>query len=319
MPRAGGFAGAEVLRGESGKPARHGGQRGQNEGIELDSRYISREYRGTVAVDYRLDYEVTDGNETLLKHARYGDVTHLPQKHDGESFGFALRAQFTQFDEQGEYTGESRDALREESSPRETRNAQRDRHREYEVERDVRDARRDKEIKRRARIAQSGEYARADVVQQNEQKAAYINIKVEKRIVHYVGGGIEQTHNGFTRSDSGYRKHDAYHGNGYHYRGHARLNVAHAFFAEKPAYYHRATEVTAQSYRREYHRNGIGSAYRGERAFAEHSSRYYTVRHIVKLLEYRAYEKRQAERPQHPGRFTYRQILYHKYLFTFYP
>ena len=247
----------------------------------------------------------------MLDDAGDGDIEHLPEETPREHGDFVLAGETSDAPEHRDHADDARRALANESRPGKPRHAHGDDHGEEKIHAHVGDAGRDKEHKRRAAVAERGIDARADVVHQHEKESARVDVEIAHRVVHDVGGGVEELHESASRTHTHRGEHRAEHDGGYHDRGHAGLQVAVILLPEELGSDRRTAEIEPERHGGEDHGDGIGGTDSRKRVLAEHFARDDAVRHVVKLLEDRADEDGQTEEPQNFGGFALREILVH--------
>ena len=184
---------------------------------------------------------------------------------------------------------------------------------EQHVHADVGQGRDRKEAEGRLGIAQRGEDALGDVVEEHEGQTQRVHVQIQRGIVEDFRRRADELQQRVAAENADEHQDQAGHGAGDHARVHGGLHLAVALRAEILGHHHRAADVAAEGEGDEDQRDLIAVAHRRQRVFADELARHQTVRDVVQLLEHDAAEQRHAEPPEHALRLSHRQIPVHLY------
>ena len=303
---------AQVLAGVVGDAVGQGGERGDDQVVQLDRRRIAGDDAGAKAVDDALDDDVAHRHRALLQDAGHGDdrdlAQHLPGKEDGlfrggDAFHPAGHRQ------QGQHAA---DALAQEGGPGHARHPHVKGGDEQNVHKDVAHRRGRQEKEGGAAVAQRRENAGGYVVKEHEGQAQDVDVQVQGRVGQDLGRGVDELKQGVApqkaHQHQGGHQHRAPDQGG----GDGGLHVAVLLGPEKPGHDDRTADVAPKGEGDEDQSDLIAVAHGRQGRFADEFAGHQAVRNVVQLLKDHAAEHGQAELPQHGGRISHRQILVHK-------
>ena len=169
-----------------------GGKGGDNQVVELHSGGVAGNDAGAKAVDDALDDDIAHGHEALLQDTGHGNAGNAAEHGEGESRSAANgfnAAQPKQHDDHGQYAA---DALAEEGGPGNTGHTHLEGRDEENVHGDVGGGGGGQEVEGRLGIAQGGEDAGGQIVEEEEGEAVEIDVQVDEAVGHEFLGGLDE-------------------------------------------------------------------------------------------------------------------------------
>ena len=186
------LAGADVLCGVVGNTIAQGGEGGDDQVVQLDGCGVTGHDGGAEAVDNALNDDVADGDEALLHDAGHRDDDQLLENGEGELLGLALHLDLMEPTHHHSHGQHAADALAQEGSPGHTGHAHLERGDKQDVHADVGHRGHRQEIERSFGIAQGGENAGSDVVEEYKRQAPDVDIQIQFGIRHQLCRGIDE-------------------------------------------------------------------------------------------------------------------------------
>ena len=228
-----------------------------------------------------------------------------------ENFDFPFRRELHKAAEDDHKRQHAAHALAQKRRPGNTGNAHVERRNKQNIDRDIRRGRAGKKDKRRFGVAQRGENAGRDIVEEHERKPVDVNIEVELRVREDFFRRLNEPQKRITAERSHEHQHRADHAARNERRIDRRLEVIVLLRAEKQRRQNRTRDVAAEGKGDEDQRNFVAVADGGKGVVTDEFPRHEAVGDIIKLLEDDAAEQWQAELPEDFFRLAGRQILIH--------
>ena len=160
-------------------------------------------------------------------------------------------------------------------------------------------------------VAQRRENARRNIIEKDERKTEHVNAQIEPRVRKDVFRRVDERKKRRAEPKADGHQHRARGRAQHHRRRNRRFHIAVFPCTEQLRHNDRAANVAAEGEGDEDERDLIAVADGGERFLADEFSGNKAVRQIVKLLKNNTSEQRHAVLPQHPLRFSDRQIPIH--------
>ena len=142
------------------------------------------------AVYNALDEDIAHGDKALLQDAGNGDEADPLQQAEGEEL-VGRMGQLFQPQQHRRHGAQAADPLAQEGGPGHAVHAHAPRGHKEDVHADVAQGGDHQEQEGRAGISHGGEDARGNVVEEQEQQAAGINVEIGFRVGHELGGRVD--------------------------------------------------------------------------------------------------------------------------------
>lgn len=203
-----------------------------------------------------------------LQDAGHRDAADPAQHLQGEAGAFLRRFEAVQPPAQGRQRQQAGRALGDEGGPGHAGHPHVEDGDEEEIQPNVAQRGADEENQRGAGIAQGVEHAGADVVQKQENEAAYVDIQVQGGVGEDVGRGMDGAQDGAGQQQAADGQHGAETTAGQEGGGDSGFHLGKPLRAEILRDHHRAADVAAHGHRHEQHGHRIGSAHRRQGVLA---------------------------------------------------
>ena len=182
---------------------------------------------------------------------------------------------------------------------------------EQDVHADVGQGRDGQEVERGLAVAQSGEDAGGDVVEEHEGQAQNVDVQIQGRVGQDLFRGVDELQQSVAAEQADDHQHGAQHGGTDQGSVDRSLHIIVFFCAEVAGHDDRAADVAAEGEGDEDQGDLVAVAHGSQRILADELAGHKAVGNVVQLLENDAAEHGQAELPQHLRRLADRQILIH--------
>ena len=202
-------------------------------------------------------------------------------------------------------------ALAQKRCPRNARNTHIERRDEQNIDCNIGGRRAGEENKRRFGVAQRGENAGCDVVEEHKRKPVDVYIQIQLRVGKNFFRRFDEPKQTVAAERADEHQDRADHAAGNERRVDRRFEVIVLLRAKKQRRQNRTRDVAAEGKGDEDQRNFVAVADGGKGVVTDEFPRHEAVGDIIKLLEDDAAEQWQAELPEDFFRLAGRQILIH--------
>ena len=187
------------------------------------------------------------------------------------------------------------DALAQEGGPGHAVHAHAPRGHKEDIHPNVAQGGNHQEQEGRAGISHGGEDARGNIVEEQEQQAAGINVEIGFRVGHELGGRVDGGEQRRRECKAQRHQDQAQHAAGNKGGVHRRAQVAIFLGAEQQGQHHVAPYVAPKGKGQINQRNLISVAHGGQGCVPQELARHKAVRQVVQLLEYNTPQQRQRK------------------------
>ncbi len=186
------LVGTQILGGEVGNSVSEGGEGCNDQIVDFYRGTVSGHDAGAEGVDDALNHDVANGNKALLEHTGQCHDSDTAQQILGKQRGFFAGSEGAEPTEHYKHSKNTADALTQEGCPCHTVNTHFECGDKQDIHKNVRRRGNGQKDERSLGIAQSGEYAGCDVVEEHKGKTQKIDVEVELRICHNVVRGVDE-------------------------------------------------------------------------------------------------------------------------------
>ena len=292
------LAGTHVLGGVVGDAVAQGGEGGDDHVVQLDGSGIACNDAGTEGVDDALQNDVAHRDEALLQDAGDGHHGHLAQHVPGEQHDLVLRFEGADAAEHHHHGQHAAHTLAQEGRPGHTGHTHVEPGHEQDVHADVGQGRDCQKIKGRFAVAQSGEDAGGDVVEEHEGQAQHVDIQIQRRIRKDLLRGVDELQQAVAAHKANQHQHGAQHGRADQGSVDRSLHLIVVLCAKVAGHDDRAANVAAKGKCNEDQGDLVAVAHSSQCILADELACNKAVGNVVQLLEDDAAEHGQAELPQ---------------------
>ena len=292
----------------------HVGQHGQ--GVDLRGSSVSGHQHFAEGVDQTLHHHHGEGHQRLLEHggqADLGDTLHRHHVEEGQlhALFFRLAGHPPHPAEQHQQGGHGAEALGDQRGPRHASHAHAEADNEQQVQHDVCQAGDHQEDQGRLAVPLGVIDAVESVVEEQEDRAAEIDLQIRPGVGHDIRVRAQQLQQGTGQQRSqahDEEPQDAQRDDG---GGDGGLHLMDAPGTEQLGHHHRTAHGQPGGHGHRQKHDGEGGAHGRHCVFAHKFSHHRGVHHIVELLEQIARHHGQGKEKQQIQRSALRQILNH--------
>ena len=243
--------------------------------------------------------DVAHRDEALLQDAGDSHHSHLAQHVPGEQHDLVLGFEGADAAEHHHHGQHTADALAQEGGPGHTGHAHLETGHEQDVHADVGQGRDGQEVEGGLAVAQRGEDAGGDVVEEHEGQAQHVDVQIQRGICQNFVRGVDELQQAVAAHQTNEHQHGAQHG-GTDQRGVDRgLHLVVVLRAEVAGHDDRAADIAAEGEGDEDQGDLVAVAHGGQRVLADELACHKAVGDVIQLLEDDAAEHGQAELPQY--------------------
>ena len=157
----------------------------------------------------------------------------------------------------------------------------------------------DQEIQRRTTVPQRGKDTCADIIEEQEQKAEYVDFQIQGGICKNIFGGLDEGEQPIPQKEPQNSHHDADTDAGEKDGADGCFQLAILPAAEQAGNHHGTADIAAHSHRHENHGDGIGGANGSQSILPDELPGNDAVGNVIHLLEHNTQKHGYGKGPQH--------------------